>query len=44
MIIDNTYIKWHNKAASKSKGMKKITYPELLKNCYYKTSCGNYKR
>jgi hypothetical protein len=42
MVVDNTFCKWYNKQAAKNK-TKKITYPELLKMCYYKTSSGTYK-
>lgn len=41
MVVDNTFIKYYNKNAPKGK---RITHPDLLKMCYYKTSCGNYKR
>lgn len=44
MVIDNSYVKWHNKIASKTKGMKKITHPQLLRDCYYKTPAGKYQR
>lgn len=42
MVVDNTFIKIYNQNASKMK-VKKITYPDLLRMCYYKTSAGAYK-
>lgn len=43
MVVDNSYIKFYNQQAAKMK-TKKITHPDLLRMCYYKTSSGCYKR
>ena len=43
-VVNNDYVGWYNKMASKTPGVKKITHPDLLKMCYYKTACGNYTR
>ena len=44
MVVNNDYIGWYNRMASKANGVKKITHPDLLRMCYYKTECGTYKR
>jgi len=43
MVVNNDYIKWYNQQASKHK-QKKITHPQLLEMCFYKTPSGNYTR
>jgi len=41
MVVDNSYVKAYNKMASKQK-RPKITHPQLLEMCYYKTPSGTY--